>query len=255
MENRLAKVDERNKRRLKSLSSLTYIKKEKYNERLKTVRTKSNMLKIWKDKKDESILIKAYSPKKLKPFQSVSTISTDDRISIVKNEAKKKDEEKQKLRNNRMAEFDAKSKRCKRRDRISAEERKELSHEWNETLKFVIKRKDKKEQYRREVISEKIKSTQKQQADFERNQRLYQKERFYTRMTTQMKDHYIQEAILKMAITKNWNANVINDLIKSFKPALGKGEVINERIIDQNINKVFNDPFTISTSSKWLYKS
>ena len=149
-----------------------------------------------------------------------SKIDTKQKLESARNEAERIQEERRRYFNQRMAEFDERRRKRKEKEKLAAEERKEESREWSESLKLNLNKKKRKDEYYRKSIEQKYQNKQKRIEEYERNQKLIEKERFYAKISNDMKDYRVHEAIHDMAVTKNWSTNVIDNIVETYKPEI-----------------------------------
>ena len=214
------------------------IKRQKDNEHLAAVK---------KNVHSERTLRKYTAGKGMDASRTVSGSpskrSITDKLKAVQEEAKKKLDEKRAVMNEKMVAFDERMKKKEEYDKMSAEEKKELARQWAETLQMNVRKKKLKETYKRESLEEKLKQQQEKQKVLEEHQKILKKERFYAKITNEMKAHYVKEALHDMALKKDWSLDRIDNIMETFQPVLQEGPEKDEKAIENNINKVLKDPF------------
>ena len=234
-------IENKNQQKERNLNSLRCQLRAKDEERFQTVRNNSLVSHLSKLKKNG-----AYSTYNTNFNQTSSNsspkIGTETKVKAVQEKAQKQLEESKRLLNKKMAEFDERMKRRQEYEKMTAEERKELSREWAETLTMNLEKKRRKEEYKRQMMEEKLKKLQERQEERERMQKILEKERLYTRIANEMKDYKVQEALLDMAIKKRWDIDVINSIIEAYEPNIT--DRVDEKVLDESINRVLNNPFT-----------
>lgn len=78
-------------------------------------------------------------------------------------------------------------------------------------------------------------------------------ERFYAKISDEMKNYYMKEALQEMAITKSWSIDKLDKIMHIFEPKLQDAVIKDKNAIHQNIMKVLTDPF-YSTSKKITFE-
>eukprot|EP01022_Parablepharisma_sp_SALTPOND_P031232 TRINITY_DN78_c1_g1_i1.p2 TRINITY_DN78_c1_g1~~TRINITY_DN78_c1_g1_i1.p2 ORF type:complete len:457 (+),score=110.75 TRINITY_DN78_c1_g1_i1:11636-13006(+) len=250
LKEKIAKIEARMKFKEKSMLTTIETKKYKENEKLSLVRENYRSVQLKRNQKSEKLLeTSRLSGQIRKAAESVSKMSTADKLRMVQDEAKKKLEEKRAYLNKKMAEFDERMRKKQEDEKMNADERKELAREWAETLKLNLEKKKRKDLYKREILEDKLKKLQEKQKTFEENQKLMKKERFYAKITNEMKAHYVKEALHGMALKKNWSLDKIETIMGIFQPTIQEAVHKDVKAINSNINKVLKDPFCSTSNS------
>eukprot|EP00826_Nyctotherus_ovalis_P063372 TRINITY_DN928_c0_g1_i2.p1 TRINITY_DN928_c0_g1~~TRINITY_DN928_c0_g1_i2.p1 ORF type:complete len:210 (-),score=60.16 TRINITY_DN928_c0_g1_i2:17-646(-) len=179
-------IEQKNRQKEQKLSSLRHQLKAKDEQRFQTVRNNNlaNSVRRAKNPTHSSTQSVGFCQT---TCASTSRTNTENKVKAVQEEAQKRLEERQRVLSKRMAEFDERMKKKQEYERMTMEERKELSREWIETLTMNVDKKRRREEYKRQIMEEKLKKSQERQEENERMQRLYEKERFYAKISNEMK--------------------------------------------------------------------
>jgi len=249
MKEKLARIESKNRQKEEALQGAIEKKRQHEMNRFNNFKQNYESVQMERQIMNEQYLLKANKTSKLsgtnisRRNSHSSGCSPDEKLKIVQEEAKKRQEEKKSRIGQKM---DAFHKRMKKKDEEAEkcmEERKEQAREWTQTLKINVSKKKKKDEYRRELMETKLKAIEKKQRLYEEHKDLMRKERFYAKISNEMKAHYIKEALHDMSLKKNWSLEKLENIMTTFQPTIQEGVMKDKKQLDNNINKVLADPF------------
>jgi len=135
----------------------------------------------------------------------------------------------------------------------------ELKAERNENAKLSkkkiemnIKKKERKEEYKRQLLEQKIELLNNKARKLKEYQAIVTQERFYANLSNRMKVYHVQEAMNNMVMTKNWNMEKIDEIIEAYRPRLSSAKSTSDmQALQKKINKTLN-PYDFNKTLKSL---
>jgi len=245
---KIEKINERVQNKEKSTMSIIEQKKYRENEKFEIIKRNHESLKEIHEQKSQKILEASKLPIVTRRQSDITKLSSSEKLKTVQDEAKKRLEEKREMLNKKMAAFDERMKKKQEYEKMSQEERRELARQWAETLKINLSKKKNKDEYRRETLEEKLKRQQEKQKSYDEHQKIMAKERFYAKISNEMKTHYVKEALHEMSLKKNWSLERIEEIMDIFQPEIQDGVHKDRKKIDNGIKHVLKDPFHETSS-------
>jgi len=235
-------------------------KKEKQQKILKTVKMlKKNEEEKFSQVKAKQEEIKEKNKKSMSNTElatpyGFSTTRPETAINLSKmkgelaqSEALRKIEERKQKIEAKKAAFEAWQKIKEQADEKIRTERAEIARLAKLKRKLNNDRKNRKENYQKQLIDQKINAVEKKNKLLKDHQSAVLAERFYTKISREMKTFYLGEALTDMSVHKTWSLKKLDNIMATFKPKISGGPGKNKTAIMQSINRTLGTPYkTIS---------
>jgi hypothetical protein len=166
-----------------------------------------------------------------------------EKMRVVQEEAQRVLEERKGSLVQKMEAFKERMQQKERSMFTQQEERKEQTRQWTQTLELNLRKKERKDTYRRQLLEQKIKSINTKHKLLGETKQTLLAERFYTKVNNEMKHYYVNEALQTMALTKNWSISKLDTIMHIFQPQLSSAVVQDSKQIQSKINRLLTDPF------------
>ncbi len=237
----------RTKRRRLMLAVEEMRRKDK--QHLETLRQNVETLAAERSEKNAQVLFAATAPpSQMRSCYSGSRPQTAAeslraQLSTAQSISSQKLEDRKRKLSEKMVAFDRRMEEREEKLRSEKEEREEQARLWRLTMKLNQKKKERKERYRREQLEQRLASVEKKQKLVEQHRSAAMTERFYTKISGEMKNFCVQEALHDMAETKRWSLTRVDRIMDAFKPKLQTAATAkSEKAIRRNISKVLSNP-------------